>query len=244
MPHVSPSHRLRRTGAVTALGLALVLAGCAESNGPDQSAATGDVPAAAPVQSPDAGHGAVVQSLQGAALDQAFLAGMIPHHRAAVEMAKVELERGERDEVKAIARAIVSSQEEEIRVMTELTQAAGLPSAAPHSGPMGQTMGVPMSMDMATMAAELADAEDVDEMFLQMMLPHHASAIVMADEEAKNGANPELRALAQTIVADQAREIGQMQQLRRTAGATQTDPTSIPMPPSSTSMPSTMPMHR
>lgn len=230
MPNISPPRRFRRTSGATALGLALVLAGCAESNG-GLDEATADVPAAAPAQTPEAGHGAAVQTLQGAELDRAFLSGMIPHHRAAVEMAKVELERGEREEVKEIARAIVSSQEEEIRVMTGLAQDAfGLPSLAPHSGPMGQMMGVPLSMDMATMAEELAQAGDVDEMFLQMMLAHHASAIVMADEEAKNGANAELRALARTIVADQAREIGQMQQLRRPGGAPQSDATSTPTP--------------
>lgn len=46
-----------------------------------------------------------------------------------------------------------------------------------------------------------------------MMMPHHASALVMADEERKNGETAELKNLAQTIIADQAREIGQMQGL-------------------------------
>lgn len=236
MPHISPSRRFRRTGAAAALGLALALAGCAEGNGgaDETTGALDPPPVGAPAQTPEAGHGVAVPALQGETLDRAFLSGMIPHHRAAVEMAKVELEQGEREDVKEIARAIVSSQEEEIRVMTNLAQgASGASSPAPHSGPMGQLMGVPLSMEMEAMAEELAEAEDVDEMFLQMMLPHHASALVMADEEAKNGANPEVRALARSIVADQAREIGQMQQLRRTAGATQSDASSTPMPATS-----------
>lgn len=230
MPRMSASRRLRRTGAAT-VGIALVLAGCAEG-GADETTSARDVPAvAAPGQTPEAGHGAAAQPLQGEALDRAFLSGMIPHHRAAVGMAKVELEKGQREEVKEIARAIVSSQEEEIRVMNGLAQgASGAPSSASHSGPMGQLMGVPLSMQMGVMAQELAAAQDVDEMFLQMMLPHHASALAMADEEAKNGANPELRSLARTIVADQAREIGQMQELRGSAGATQSGASSTPSP--------------
>lgn len=46
-----------------------------------------------------------------------------------------------------------------------------------------------------------------------MMIPHHASAIVMSDEEAKNGAAPKAKTLAMTIVRAQAREVGQMQGL-------------------------------
>ena len=52
-------------------------------------------------------------------------------------------------------------------------------------------------------------------MFLMMMIPHHASALLMADEEVRAGANEELTAIAGAIVATQAEEIGQMQELLR-----------------------------
>jgi uncharacterized protein (DUF305 family) len=45
------------------------------------------------------------------------------------------------------------------------------------------------------------------------MIPHHASAILTADEEAQAGADPALKTLSQSISTSQAAQIGQMQQL-------------------------------
>ena len=52
---------------------------------------------------------------------------------------------------------------------------------------------------------------DQDRDFATMMTAHHKSAIAMAGTELDKGKNPEMRALAEKIIADQQREIGQME---------------------------------
>jgi uncharacterized protein (DUF305 family) len=81
------------------------------------------------------------------------------------------------------------------------------------SEPLGTLMGVPLSMDMSKMGADLAAAPNTDHAFLTMMIPHHASAILMADEENNHGGDSQLKTLSQSIIAAQAKEIGEMQAL-------------------------------
>jgi uncharacterized protein (DUF305 family) len=49
--------------------------------------------------------------------DQAFIDMMIPHHQGAIRMARVELERGEDEELKALAEEIIEAQSAEIEQM-------------------------------------------------------------------------------------------------------------------------------
>jgi uncharacterized protein (DUF305 family) len=55
---------------------------------------------------------------------------------------------------------------------------------------------------------------DVDRVFLKMMIPHHAGAIMMADGVARSGARAQIQRLAREIVAAQAKEVGTMQRGR------------------------------
>jgi uncharacterized protein (DUF305 family)/uncharacterized cupredoxin-like copper-binding protein len=81
--------------------------------------------------------------------------------------------------------------------------AAGMPQA-------GMMMGTPAmgAGDMAGMMGQF------DLMFIDMMTPHHASAVAMAQVAETRAEDPELRALAEQIVESQSAEIEQMQAWR------------------------------
>ncbi len=49
--------------------------------------------------------------------DRDFVAGMIPHHEGAVDMAKVELKYGKDPQMRKLAQQILDSQESEIALM-------------------------------------------------------------------------------------------------------------------------------
>ena len=51
--------------------------------------------------------------------DAAFLKMMIPHHEGALEMAKVELDKGQDPELKKLAQQIIDAQQREIAEMRE-----------------------------------------------------------------------------------------------------------------------------
>ena len=81
-----------------------------------------------------------------------------------------------------------------------LAPAAKTPAAAESAKAMA-------AMHKAMMAPYSGDA-DVD--FATHMLPHHQGAVAMAEIELKYGKDPEMRALAQAVMAAQEAEMKQM----------------------------------
>jgi uncharacterized protein (DUF305 family) len=65
------------------------------------------------------------------------------------------------------------------------------------------------SMHEAMSSLESAGNDDAD--FVRLMLPHHQAAIDMAKVELSHGQDPQMRRLAQEIIADQESEIELMQ---------------------------------
>lgn len=90
------------------------------------------------------------------------------------------------------------------------TQAGGKQDMM-HGGSMnhGSGMNHSMSMDLGP-----ADA-DYDLRFVDAMTPHHQGAVEMAKEALSKSKRPEVKKLAQDIIAAQNREINQLKQWRQ-----------------------------
>jgi uncharacterized protein (DUF305 family) len=62
-------------------------------------------------------------------VDRDFVAMMVPHHRGAVDMANAELNYGHNEQLRRLAREIVATQQQEIKVMRDAVN-GGQSSAA------------------------------------------------------------------------------------------------------------------
>jgi uncharacterized protein (DUF305 family) len=143
------------------------------------------------------GHGG------GSLGEREYINMMIPHHLSAVAQAKVALERSTRPEVRRLANEIVSSQEAEIAEMTTIyRERFGEDPAPDTSGPHGT---------VDTTEIETVEQPRVDRVFLEDMIPHHASAITMSEDLLAGDPGPGTSRLADAIISAQAIEIGQMQ---------------------------------
>jgi len=74
------------------------------------------------------------QSLRGAKpFDAKFISMMVPHHKAAIPMARTELAKGKNDELKKVATNIIATQEREIKQMRAHSTGTDSPHSS-HSG--------------------------------------------------------------------------------------------------------------
>jgi uncharacterized protein (DUF305 family) len=132
--------------------------------------------------------------------DAQFIDGMIVHHDGAIAMAQQALEQAERPEIKTMAQAIIAAQEQE-HTQLRAWRSAWYPDLAPTSG---------MSMDMGTMEVSDDTSKPFDKRFIEAMIPHHESAIVMARDAQQKAEHQEIKDLAAAIISAQEAEIAQM----------------------------------
>lgn len=193
-----------RIAVVAVAATALLVAGCSDDSsesthtGEHATATTATTTADARPQFNDA--------------DVTFLTMMYPHHAQAVDMAKMVPEHTDNAELIALAAQVEQAQAPEMAQITELLTSFGQPAPSASEGHQGHDMpGMMTDAQMSTLAA--AQGAEFDRQWLEMMIEHHEGAVAMAETELAEGTNPEARALAETIVADQEAEITTMRGL-------------------------------
>ena len=209
------------------LAIALVLASCggSASGGDKQGMDHGDEEGAKKARDrgsmqgmnhDEMGHGSGAMASEmlmedGEYSDERFIDAMVPHHQGAIDMAEVALDNAEHEEVRALAEDIVSAQETEIRELRSIKKEEYGSSEVPmemnakEMDAMGMTMG----------PRELSNQEPFDKAFIDNMIPHHESAIEMANVALENSENPRVREIARAIVDAQQREITRMEAWRK-----------------------------
>jgi uncharacterized protein (DUF305 family) len=159
-------------------------------------------------------HVAVAAAATAAPFDRQFIDMMVPHHQGAVAMARIALTRATHAQIKRLAQSIVAAQNKEIAQMTAWRRAWYGSAATSDMAHMPMLPGLMMHMDMMGDINHLKTAAPFDKAFIDAMILHHQMAIAAAKLELARGTHGQLKALALSIIEDQAREIGLMQAYR------------------------------
>lgn len=145
-----------------------------------------------------------------------FLEGMIPHHQAAIDMAKSYLRNGgENSQLKQLAQDIEKVQQEEIDQMkgmiTQLKDSEGknADQAKAYRDEYNKMF------EDGSHAHHMPDSTpaSVDEAFAEGMLMHHQMAVDMSRSILEYTDQEEVKELAQNIITQQEKEIAQMEKI-------------------------------
>ncbi len=157
--------------------------------------------------------GETLAKLDGKALEVTFLAEIISHHQGAIEMAKLELERGTDPDIRTHAENIISSQQNQVRQFTRwLKEWYGLtPEQARRQAPREaqQEMAAlekQMRADLARLK-QVPAGEPFDVAFVRMIIPHHSAGIIEFLEPQSRAPHAQLRVAAATGIVTQEAEI-------------------------------------
>ena len=204
-----------RSLLLPALVLAAILAlvvSCANSGGGEEQGSSGSEDGM-----PGMAHGSETTDEASEMLmengeysDLRFVDAMVPHHQGAIEMAQVALENAEHPEILALAEEIVAAQDTEIGQLKSIKQEQFGTSEVSIDMSAEEMEGMGMAMDPQVLATQ----EPFDKAFIDNMIPHHESAIAMAQVVLEESENPEIREIAGAIVDAQKREIEQMRSWR------------------------------
>lgn len=153
-----------------------------------------------------------------------FLRDMVAHHRQAVDMSVIIFEQSEDQAIRTLALDIFTTQQAQVGMMQGWLQAWDLSQT--RSKPAMAWMGHPVEGLMPGMATDeqlerLRDLapDEADIVFLQLMIPHHAAGVDMAQALLDRSDEPLATGMAKKIIASQQAEINMMHETLEERGA-------------------------
>ncbi len=140
--------------------------------------------------------------------DAMFLQMMIPHHKQAVLISELALDKSKNAKLLSLAAAIKSAQKEEILQMKKWLADDGLGEDPGHSM---DSMGGMLTQEQISKLKSSTDKE-FDRLFLTGMIAHHEGALQMVSmiSESKD---LNLKLFGESILKSQSEEISTMQDL-------------------------------
>ena len=135
-----------------------------------------------------------------------FLLQMIPHHQAAIRMARFEIDHGSNTEMIQLAKSILTEQSVEVEQLSLLQSVAAAGQTNPD---FNQSMQDGMDLMMERLDATTLP-KGIDEAFAAVMLPHHQAAVDMAKTLLVVEGDSVLKSFAILLISNEQIEIEQM----------------------------------
>ena len=171
---------------------------------------------ATPEQTPTAPSPAnstpTVTSAAAAPYDLQFLDTMAKHHTAAIQMAGMAEAKVKYPELKKLVATIRSDQQKEVDQIRSWRD-QWYPGAASAENMQMPGTGA-MNMDISQVQSTKA-GPGYDVMFIDMMVPHHESAVAMSRDALEKAEHQDIKTLAQQIIDEQTREIDHMKKWKK-----------------------------
>ena len=136
--------------------------------------------------------------------DNDFASLMKAHHIGAIEMAQMEVAEGTDPQIKQMAQKMIDDQQKEVADFNTF-----LSGHTPHGG--GNAFHKDALNIMNNMKMDMDHAGSIDKQFVQMMIPHHQSAIDMSKAYIASGHEEKIKAMANNIITSQQKEIKDLQ---------------------------------
>ena len=163
-----------------------------------------------------------VPDRRAAQVEQDFMMGMVPHHRGAIRMSQMALEKATKEELREFAQKVIDAQSIEIQLMTNyLRDWHGMTPPPGDMMPADMMRKMNMEMTHGTMpntqammrqmqVLESSSGEQFDIAYMSIISEHHAMAVMMSSSALIGSYHGDLYDLAARITRDQGEEIEQL----------------------------------